>query len=151
MHRKEFLKNGWLLFTPTLSKSLGVKKILPHKQSIKLPAYLTNGSIIGITAPAGFITLPEIEPCINMLTRWGFQVIIGNTIGKKDGTLGGTDAERLADMQQMLDAENIAAIMCARGGYGIVRIIDRLQWKIFAKNPKWIIGFSDITYLHGLL
>ncbi|MEJ0083857.1 MAG: LD-carboxypeptidase [Puia sp.] len=63
----------------------------------------------------------------------------------------GTDTERLADMQQMLDDPAIHAIMCARGGYGCVRIIDQLDFRKFAENPKWIIGFSDITVIHAEL
>jgi muramoyltetrapeptide carboxypeptidase len=79
---------------------------------------------------------------------WGFNVVIGKTVGAKNFTFGGTDLERLTDMQQMLDDPNIKAIMCARGGYGAVRIIDQLNFATFKRFPKWLIGFSDITIFH---
>lgn len=113
-----------------------------------IPSYLKKGDTIGITSPAGFIALEDISPAINKIMEWGFNVKIGNTIGKKDFTFGGTDEERLKDFQQMLDDPNIKAIMCARGGYGTVRIIDKLNFAKFVAKPKWIIGFSDITLLH---
>lgn len=81
----------------------------------------------------------------------GFKIRVGYTIGKRDFTYGGTDEERLNDFQMMLDDPQIKAIMCARGGYGFVRIIDKLNWEKFKTNPKWIIGFSDITVLHSHL
>jgi muramoyltetrapeptide carboxypeptidase len=117
----------------------------------KIPPYLKKGDIIGITCPAGFITLEDIQPAVTKMKEWGFEIKVGNTIGKKDFTFGGTDAERLEDFQQMLDDKNIKAIMCARGGYGAVRIIDQLDFKKFIIKPKWIIGFSDVTVLHSHL
>lgn len=116
-----------------------------------LPALLKKGDAIGITCPAGFITPEEIEPAINKLTEWGFEIIIGNTVGKRDFTFGGTDEERLNDFQQMLNDKKIKAILCARGGYGMVRIIDKIDFKQFVLRPKWIIGFSDITVIHSHL
>ncbi len=120
------------------------EKILPL-----IPPYLKKGSYIGITSPAGYITLEEIQPAINLIESWGYKVKIGDTIGKKDFTFGGTDEERTADLQHMLDDKSIKAIMCARGGYGAVRIIDKLKWEKFKAKPKWIIGFSDITVIHS--
>lgn len=117
-------------------------------RDIKMPAYLKAGQTIGITAPAGFITPEQIDPAVKLMESWGFKIKIGNTIGKRDFSLGGTDAERTADFQQMLDDPSIHAIMCGRGGYGVVRIIDQLNFDRFKKSPKWIIGFSDITVLH---
>ena len=118
---------------------------------LKIPPYLKPGDIIGITCPAGFITLSEIQPALIKIKEWGFDVLIGNTVGKKDFTFGGTDAERLLDFQQMLDDDSVKAILCARGGYGAVRIIDKLNFKKFSSFPKWIIGFSDITVFHSHL
>jgi muramoyltetrapeptide carboxypeptidase len=115
----------------------------------KEPPCLKAGDLIGITCPGGNISTEELLPCINMLKSWGFEVKLGATPGKKDGVFGGTDAERLADLQQMLDDESIKAILCARGGYGTVRIIDRIDFSAFKRHPKWIIGFSDITVLHS--
>jgi muramoyltetrapeptide carboxypeptidase len=83
------------------------------------------------------------------MQSWGYDIVVGDTIGKKDFTYGGTDDERLSDLQKMLDDPKIGAIMCARGGYGSVRIVDRLNWTKFKQKPKWVIGFSDITVLHS--
>ena len=113
------------------------------------PPYLKKGDTIGITCPGGFISLEEIQPAVNKMKEWGYKVKVGNTVGKKDFSMGGTDAERLADLQQMLDDKNIKAIMCARGGYGAVRVIDKIKFDKYVLNPKWIIGFSDITVLHS--
>lgn len=115
----------------------------------KIPTYLEPGDTIGITAVAGTISVEDCKYALDMMQAWGFKTKTGNTIGKKDFTFGGTDDERLTDLQQMLDDENIKAIMCARGGYGLVRIIDRIDFKKFLQHPKWIIGFSDATVLHS--
>jgi muramoyltetrapeptide carboxypeptidase len=116
-----------------------------------MPRYLKPGDTIGITCPAGFITLPEIQPAMLQMIEWGFNIKVGDTVGKKDFTFGGTDEERARDLQQMLDDPTIKAIMCARGGYGFVRIIDKLNFSKLVDHPKWIIGFSDITVLHSHL
>ena len=113
-----------------------------------IPGYLKPGNTIGITCPAGFITEKDILPAIEQMESWGYQVKIGDTVGKKDFTFGGTDVERARDFQQMIDDPDIKAIMCARGGYGFVRIIDKLDFTKLVASPKWIIGFSDITVLH---
>ena len=103
---------------------------------------------VGITSPAGYITHDELKPALEVMRRWGFKIRIGQTIGKRDATFGGTDADRCTDLQQMLNDDSINAIMCARGGYGAVRIVDDLDWSAFRKKPKWLIGFSDISVLH---
>lgn len=149
MKRKRFLSfmlTAGLTLPGTVSLGKTVENLddLPIKQ----PPYLKAGDTIGITSPAGFITMPEILPAIAMIESWGFKVKIGKTIDKRDFTMGGTDQERAADLQQMLDDPEIKAIMCARGGYGLVRIIDLLNFDRFVKIPKWIIGFSDVTVLH---
>jgi muramoyltetrapeptide carboxypeptidase len=115
---------------------------------VKVPLYLQKGDLIGICCIAGYITLEDTQPCINKLKEWGLEVKIGETVGKRDFTFGGTDEERLKDFQQMLDDKNIKAIMCARGGYGSVRIIDKVNFSKFILHPKWVIGFSDVTVLH---
>lgn len=116
-----------------------------------IPHYLQRGDIIGITSCAGYITLQDIQPAMEQMQAWGFTIKVGSTIGKRDFTFGGTDEERAADFQQMLDDDNIKAIMCARGGYGAVRIIDKLNFSRVVQRPKWIIGFSDITVFHSHL
>ena len=115
----------------------------------KTPPFLAKGDTIGICCVAGYIKSEDIQPAVNKLLEWGYSVKIGETIGKRDFTLGGTDADRLHDFQQMLDNELIKAILCARGGYGTIRIIDKIDFQKFWKRPKWIIGFSDVTVLHS--
>lgn len=114
-----------------------------------IPPYLKPGDTIGITSPAGYISLDDCQDAVNTMKGWGFKTRIGNAIGRKDFTFGGTDEERTKDLQQMLNDPSLKAIMCARGGYGLVRIIDKLDFSQFAKQPKWIIGFSDATVLHS--
>jgi muramoyltetrapeptide carboxypeptidase len=116
-----------------------------------IPGYLKPGDLIGITAPAGYITAEEIGPAVKKMEEWGYKIKIGETIDKRDFTFGGTDEERAKDFQQMLDDPKLKAIMCARGGYGAVRIIDKLNWEKFKAKPKWIIGFSDVTVFHSHL
>jgi muramoyltetrapeptide carboxypeptidase len=114
-----------------------------------LPAYLKPGDTLAITSPAGYTSLKEIEPAVQQIQSWGFKVKLGSTIGKRHFTFGGTDEERLNDFQQLLDDKTVKAILCARGGYGFVRIIDQLNFTKFKLLPKWLIGFSDITVLHS--
>lgn len=113
------------------------------------PAYLTRGSVIGITCPAGYVPQERVSFAIEVLRAWGFEVKIGKTIGSEHHYFSGTDEERLADLQQMLDDPEIDAILMGRGGYGVSRIIDDINWAKFRFNPKWICGFSDITALHS--
>jgi muramoyltetrapeptide carboxypeptidase len=150
MNRKDFISA-----TSLAGISLPFSPDLNHKGEFEntsiVPAYLKKGDTIGITSPAGYTTLKEIEPAIEQIKSWGFNVKIGSTIGKRDFTFGGTDLERISDFQQMIDDPSVKAILCARGGYGAVRIVDELDFTRIKKNPKWIIGFSDITVLHAHL
>ena len=117
-----------------------------------IPPYLKKGDTIGIVCPAGYMPIKKTNTCISTLQSWGFKVEIGKTLGgKQKNYFSGTDDERLQDFQTMLDDKNIKAILCARGGYGVSRIIDRINFTKFKQNPKWIIGFSDITVLHAHL
>lgn len=116
---------------------------------IKQPPYLKKGDTIGIVCPAGSMSLSKIKTCISTLKTWGYKVKCGRTLGKRSTYFSGTDAERCADFQQMLDDKNVQAILCARGGYGVSRIIDDIDFSGFQKNPKWIIGYSDITVFHA--
>ena len=150
MDRKNFIAT--LLPLTAASNAIGIAtgfNETPLSAIKKIPPYLKKGDTIGITCPAGYITAAEIEPAVHTLKEWGYTVKIGNTVGKRDGTFGGTDEERKNDVQQLLDDENIKAILFARGGYGVVRIIDAINFKKFIANPKWLIGFSDITILHS--
>jgi muramoyltetrapeptide carboxypeptidase len=150
MNRKYFLSSVIPLLAATKEKNAApIYSKLGKNNLLKIPPYLKKGDRIGITCPAGFISPEEIIPALEKLQEWGFEVVIGNTIGKRDFTFGGTDEERKNDLQQMLDDKKVKAILCARGGYGAVRIVDDLDFKKFITAPKWIIGFSDITVLHS--
>ncbi len=117
---------------------------------IKIPAYLQKGDTIGITCPAGYMAAEKAQTCIDTLHEWGYKVMVGKTLGSGSANyFSGTDEERLDELQAMLDDESIKAILCGRGGYGVGRIIDDLDFAVFKKKPKWIIGFSDITVLHS--
>ena len=150
MNRKKFL-SAVVPLGATLAALGQGKDIDEADRVLKIPPYLKKGDVIGITCPAGFITQKDIEPAVIKLKEWGFEIKVGKTVDKKDFTFGGTDAERLQDFQDMLDDKNVKAILCARGGYGAVRIIDDINFKKFTQSPKWIIGFSDITVIHSHL
>ena len=145
MRRKEFL--GGLM---TGAFSLPAMAHVPDdsESEHQLPPYLKRGDVIALTSPAGFITLEEVQPAVRQLESWGYRVRIGATIGKRDGSFGGTDAERLRDLQVLIDDPSVKAILCARGGYGVQRVLDGLSLTRLKDRPKWIIGFSDITALH---
>ncbi|AVI50430.1 LD-carboxypeptidase [Pukyongia salina] len=115
------------------------------------PPYLQAGDTIGIVSTARKVNKTELQPALDLLARWGLKVKLGESIGAEKDQFAGEDALRARDFQQMLDDEQIKAIWCARGGYGTVRIIDLLDFQKFAANPKWIIGYSDITVLHAHL
>lgn len=96
------------------------------------------------------MALEKAQTCIDTLQQWGYKIKIGKTLGSASANyFSGTDEERLADFQEMLDDSNVNAILCGRGGYGASRIIDALDFSHFKKKPKWIIGFSDITVFHA--
>jgi muramoyltetrapeptide carboxypeptidase len=117
-----------------------------------IPPYLKKGDCVGIVAPAGFMLPEKMQTCIDILEDWGYRVKMGATTNSSSANyFSGTDEERLRDLQGMLDDPEVKAVLCARGGYGVSRIIDRLSFKKFRKHPKWIIGFSDITVLHSHL
>ena len=119
---------------------------------IQLPPYLQKGDTIGLVCPAGYMPFEKVKICVQVLQEWGYNVKVGNTVGGGSMTyFSGTDEERLRDFQQMLDDQEVNAILCARGGYGTGRIIDRIDFKKLTKQPKWIIGYSDITVLHSHL
>jgi len=119
---------------------------------IKIPPYLKKGDTIGITCPAGYMAAEKAQTCINTLQSWGFDVMVGKTLGSNSvNYFSGTDEERRDELQAMLDDENINAILFGRGGYGMGRIIDGLDFTKFKKKPKWVMGYSDITVLHAHL
>ncbi|WP_026765085.1 S66 peptidase family protein [Sediminibacterium salmoneum] len=153
MKRNSFLQMAGmgLMSVPLFGAPLHAMAAERSARKIRQPRNLQPGDTIGITCPAGFALSATIQPCKIILESWGYKVRLGDTVGKTDHTFGGTDTERAADLQRMMDDPDIHAILCATGGYGTVRIIDQLNFKNFRKHPKWIIGFSDITVLHSHL
>lgn len=150
MDRKKFLSSITAAAIPLLGLPQikdDVEMLLPEA-NLLLPAYLQPGDTIGITCPSGYITMEDVQPGSKVIESWGYKIKMGDTVGKRDNTFGGTDAERTRDFQAMLDDKEVKAILCARGGYGMVRIIDNINFDGFRKKPKWIIGFSDVTVLH---
>ncbi|MBC7745775.1 MAG: LD-carboxypeptidase [Flavobacterium sp.] len=112
------------------------------------PAYLQPGDSVAITCPAK--KLPhKIDEAVNLLKSWGLNVILGETVYAEYNQYAGDDGLRTKDFQRFLDDPSIKAIFAARGGYGTVRIIDGIDFSGFALNPKWIVGFSDITVIHS--
>lgn len=119
------------------------------QKRMKIPPYLKKGDTVAIICTARKFFPDDAKPAIDLLDSWGLKVKLGATIGLDSCQLGGTDLERAADFQNMMDDDNIKAIWCARGGYGTVRMIDLLDFTKFKKKPKWIMGFSDVTVLHS--
>ncbi len=113
------------------------------------PFSLALGDTIGIVSTARKITRNELQPFLKIIDSWGLKTELGSTIDADFHQFAGDDTLRRQDFQRMLDDPNIKAIWCARGGYGTVRIIDQLDFSTFKKNPKWIIGYSDVTVLHS--
>ncbi len=113
------------------------------------PPYLVKGDKIAIVSPARSITFDEVHPAIRFFQRHDLEVVLGTHVFSKHHQFAGTDAQRCRDMQQMLDDDEIRAIICSRGGYGTIRIIDNLDFTRFRQNPKWIVGYSDVTVLHA--
>ncbi|WP_298755184.1 LD-carboxypeptidase [uncultured Psychroserpens sp.] len=115
------------------------------------PPYLKAGDTIAIVAPSGILKNRnnEVEQAIALLKSWGLHVVVGKHVFSKDDHFAGTDDERCEDFQKALDDPKISAIWCARGGYGTVRILDKLDYTKFKEHPKWLIGYSDITALHN--
>lgn len=145
MNRKDFLS---AVIPLTAVTTAFTNKLSHEKKVAKIPSYLKKGDTIGITCPSGYISLEECQPAINKMKEWGFNIRIGMTVGAKDFTFAGTDEQRANDLQQMLDDDSIQTIMLGRGGYGAVRMIDKIDFTKFKKHPKWIIGFSDATVFH---
>jgi muramoyltetrapeptide carboxypeptidase len=145
MNRKDFLSAVIPLTAVTTAFTNNSSR---EKKVAKIPPYLKKGDTIGITCPSGYISLEECQPAINKMKEWGFNIRIGMTVGAKDFTFAGTDEQRANDLQQMLDDDSIQTIMLGRGGYGAVRMIDKIDFTKFKKHPKWIIGFSDATVFH---
>ena len=115
-----------------------------------VPPYLKKGDKIAITCPAKKLPHPMTD-AVNLLQSWGLEVVLGETVNAGYHQFAGDDDLRAKDLQRFIDDDSIKAIIAARGGYGVIRMIDKVDFGRFAANPKWIAGFSDITLLHSHL
>ena len=115
------------------------------------PELLQKGDRIRIVAPAGKVSKEKVLPGIELLQDIGYEIIVGKHVFDRHFQYAGTDQQRVADFQEAINDPQTKAIICARGGYGSVRIIEKLDFSPFLKNSKWLIGFSDITVFHSVL
>jgi len=113
------------------------------------PPYLKSGDVITIISSARKITNAEIAPSIELLESWGLNVKLGENLFEEHHQFAGTKEQRIQDLQTALNDNESKAILCARGGYGTVQLIDSIDFSYFKENPKWLIGFSDVTVLHN--
>ncbi len=116
---------------------------------VTIPPYLKKGDTVGILATARKVDLAPLQNAVKLLESWGLHVVMGKTIGLSNNQLAGADWQRATDLQQMLDDPKIKLIWCGKGGYGTVRVIDRINFTKFKAKPKWVAGFSDATVLHS--
>ena len=115
------------------------------------PEKLKIGDKIGIISTARKITYEELSPAIKTLESWGLKVVLGANLFSSENQFSGSIKQRSTDLQNMIDGNSVKAILCARGGYGTVQIIDNIDFSNLKKNPKWIVGYSDVTVLHSHL
>lgn len=120
-----------------------------RNQIFKTPDFLKEGDEIGIISTARKITAEELKPAIDFFEKRNFKVRLGENIFAESHQFAGNDSQRTADFQQMLDNPNVKAVFFARGGYGSVRIIDKIDFGKFLNKPKWLCGYSDISVIHS--
>lgn len=117
-------------------------------KTLTIPAWLKEGDTIAIISPSGVVDRDVILKAVVILKASGFNVVMGENVFRQNGCFAGSDRERLSDLQHATDDPKVRAVFCSRGGYGISRIIDRVDFSSLKENPKWYVGFSDITVLH---
>lgn len=122
-----------------------------QRSRVVIPPFLKSGDRVAIVSPAGAIDTEVVDDAIEVLRSWGLRSEKREYTTMRTGRYAGYDKWRRSDLQQVLDDPSIAAVLCSRGGYGTMRIIDKIDFTQFQKNPKWLIGFSDITALHAAL
>ena len=116
------------------------------------PDYLKEGDRVALISPSYFTLMENVEKTADVLRSWGLEPVVGPNVGKVvDGRYAGTIAERVSDIRWALSDPSIKAIICNRGGYGTIQLIDQLTLQELKASPKWLVGFSDISTLHGLL
>jgi muramoyltetrapeptide carboxypeptidase len=117
----------------------------------KIPPFLKSGDCIGIAATARWVSAEQLQPALDLFTSWGLRVKVAANVLKPNFQLAGAALERTNGLQELLDDDDVKAIIIARGGYGTIHTIDTLDFSRFKQNPKWIAGYSDITVLHAHL
>lgn len=115
------------------------------------PPSLTKGDNIAIVAPARFIAQEKYESICSLIQGFGYNPILGETTHLENSIFAGSDRDRAADFQAMINRRDIKAIFCVRGGYGCVRMVEMVDFLPLLSNPKWVVGFSDITVLHSAI
>tara|TARA_Y100001933_G_scaffold77370_1_gene78587 strand:- start:283 stop:1284 length:1002 start_codon:yes stop_codon:yes gene_type:complete len=147
------LKFGLIFFILFLNFTFELSSQTSANNKLIKPEYLTKGDTIAIVAPSGVLKNYDnyINKAKELLKSWGLNVVVGKNVFNDDGHFAGTDNERTLDFQNALDDKSIKGIWCARGGYGAVRVIDNLNFEKYKLEPKWIIGYSDITAIHNEL
>jgi len=120
-----------------------------HKEMMTTPQYLSKGDKVAIVSPARKISREEVANAIKTFQSWGLEVVEAPNLYSSYHQFAGSDEQRSSDLQHMLDDPSIKAVICSRGGYGTVRIVDKLNFSAFVRQPKWIVGYSDITVLHS--
>ena len=148
------MKKIWILAAAVLSLALSCSGEQEVKPSVDLfceqPAFLQPGDKIALISPSYYTPMPNVDTAAMILRDWGFEPVIGENVGKEYlGHYAGTPKERLADLVWALEDPSIKAILSNRGGYGTIRLVNMIPEGLIKKNPKWLIGFSDITTLHG--
>ncbi len=120
--------------------------IMPSNKT--LPEFLKTGDEVAIISPSFYIDESKIIDAVSYLEKWGLKVRVGRNASKRSGPFAGSDDERLSDLQEMTNNAAIKAVICSRGGYGVSKIISKTDFSALKNNPKWYVGFSDITVLH---
>ena len=135
--------NGIVYPTPTPEK--------PAEPSQVKPDYLKAGDKVALISPSYYTPMENVEKTAEVLRGWGLEPVIGPNVGKVvDGRYAGTVAERVSDIRWAMGDPSVKAIICNRGGYGTIQLIDHLSLAELKASPKWLVGFSDISTLHGL-
>ena len=131
--------------------SLGFSQISHKMDKLIKPKNLKIGDTISIIAPSGVLKDYDeyMDKSISLMESWGLNVVLGSNIYDSYGHFSSSDANRQKDFQNAIDDNKIKAIWCARGGYGAMRIIDKINYDNLLKHPKWVIGYSDITAIHN--
>ncbi len=131
--------------------------LLPHTPNVEsmssliFPPYVEKGDRVIILSPSSKIDKSFLKGAKKRLKSWGLEVVVEKHAGSANGTYAGSIKQRTEDLQNALDDEKAKVILCSRGGYGAVHLVDKLDFTLFRRHPKWLIGFSDITALHNVV